>query len=457
MAPSQNSTASDAVLPASPLASDARERSDALDARDLEDDALDDPTQQLVDVFVTRPTDHKPASADDPDNPANNLQYPDDHPVGTNGDDEAGPELQEDVEENAEATQQEDPGESGNGGTDANTTTAIASATGASTIAAAEASASEPVAVNASGAGRGDIDTTANTISGGDTESGSAAAMRQAEEAPASMPVDSRSGDAAAGASSSGTNQGRPSRSHKEQQQAALQAKVAQAQQAAAASAAALAVAAASSGAATTTVPSMPLPGGLGHAGYAFPGLTGNGAAAALMGHPLVSVPMQAGRRAVRIAPMGVLPLPPQGGPHGGALMADLSGGASGFLGSMAAAAAAASAAVGADVGVTGSPGSAVNVVGEMRKGKRRGTGAGTALPEGISAEERTKQKRMLRNRESAARSRDKRKSRNIRLENSIQKHTMMREKVEVCFEELSAVVTDMQQVLKKHKLNLPG
>lgn len=68
-----------------------------------------------------------------------------------------------------------------------------------------------------------------------------------------------------------------------------------------------------------------------------------------------------------------------------------------------------------------------IRIPGEFPKGKRRGViaaigdGSGANSEEVIlSAEERMKQKRMLRNRESAARSRDKRRAKNVQLQEDI-------------------------------------
>jgi len=68
-----------------------------------------------------------------------------------------------------------------------------------------------------------------------------------------------------------------------------------------------------------------------------------------------------------------------------------------------------------------------IRIPGEFPKGKRRGiivaTGDGSGANSEevvLTAEERMKQKRMLRNRESAARSRDKRRAKNVQLQEDI-------------------------------------
>lgn len=223
---------------------------------------------------------------------------------------------------------------------------------------------------------------------------------------------------------------------------------------AAVASAAGLsAVAASSGGMVTSGLQSMGLPGGIATMGAPFGPfgpLAPNGAA--LMAHPLVSMPMSIGRRAVRIAPMGVLPLPPQGGAvvpemggqgSGGGMSGGESGGGGGGGGG--------------DVQMGGGGGGGAGVIGEMHKGKRRGVSGGAQVStEGMSQEERTKQKRMLRNRESAARSRDKRKTKNIQLEASISSYNEKRAAIEHVIGELQEAVDSMQQVLKKHNVALP-
>lgn len=164
-------------------------------------------------------------------------------------------------------------------------------------------------------------------------------------------------------------------------------------------SAARIAVAA-SNTTATTTVPSLPTT-------YPFVGVNGGVVSGVVGGSVVLGVPPQTMRRAVRIAPMGVLPLP-----RGG------------------------------ETGVE------VVVGGEITKGKRRGE-------RGVSADERTKQKRMLRNRESAARSRDKRRIKNKELERRIGELGKKRKKLEEVIGEMEGICEEVQSVLSKHNIQV--
>eukprot|EP00172_Hildenbrandia_rubra_P001270 Plantae.Rhodophyta-Hildenbrandia_rubra.ctg18152.p3 GENE.Plantae.Rhodophyta-Hildenbrandia_rubra.ctg18152~~Plantae.Rhodophyta-Hildenbrandia_rubra.ctg18152.p3 ORF type:complete len:238 (+),score=63.63 Plantae.Rhodophyta-Hildenbrandia_rubra.ctg18152:2612-3325(+) len=66
--------------------------------------------------------------------------------------------------------------------------------------------------------------------------------------------------------------------------------------------------------------------------------------------------------------------------------------------------------------------GSIVAIPTQQSKKKKRKKDSGVQPPEGLSAEEKAKWKRMLRNRESAARSRDRKKRKNLELEKSIER-----------------------------------
>ena len=74
---------------------------------------------------------------------------------------------------------------------------------------------------------------------------------------------------------------------------------------------------------------------------------------------------------------------------------------------------------------------------------------------EGLSVEERTKQKRMLRNRESAARSRDKQKTRNLQLQASIEELEERRTVVDSLISEMTEIITEMRNVLAKHSVKV--
>jgi hypothetical protein len=69
-----------------------------------------------------------------------------------------------------------------------------------------------------------------------------------------------------------------------------------------------------------------------------------------------------------------------------------------------------------------------------------------------LTPEERTKQRRMLRNRESAARSRDKRKHRNLELESSIAKLKASSENMQYLHAELTKLIGTMKAVVKNQK-----
>lgn len=210
-------------------------------------------------------------------------------------------------------------------------------------------------------------------------------------------------------------------------------------------------VAVSSSAMPASTVPAIQIPSGLsvGAAQYtAFPPLAPNGTP--IMSPSVVSVPLTVGRRAVRIAPMGVLPLPPQSS-VAASIVPDITNSASpGMVPS-------ASGSDGATIEshLNTSTGSAGATIGDMPKGKRRGAPGSSSNPEGMTPEERTKQKRMLRNRESAARSRDKRKSKNIQLEASIEEHKKRKIVLEKTLCELQDLVSSMQQELSTQKVQL--
>ncbi|CAN8063540.1 unnamed protein product [Agarophyton chilense] len=157
---------------------------------------------------------------------------------------------------------------------------------------------------------------------------------------------------------------------------------------------------------------------------YSFPAL----ANPSLLAHPFVSLPLQAPRRAVRIAPMGVLPLPP---PGAAALVADFHA---------------------ASVVPDEAP-----RLHEICKAKRRGSTVATVVSEqALSPEERTRQKRMLRNRESAARSRDKRRNRNIQLQRSIQRYRDKKKAMDEAIQELKLLCECMRHTLEKHNIAVP-
>lgn len=212
----------------------------------------------------------------------------------------------------------------------------------------------------------------------------------------------------------------------------------------------------------TTGIASIPLAHGL-PPGIAYQPFTSLQTSTPLMGTSLVSMPIQGHRRAVPIRPMGVIPLPPHGAvaPN---LIPDLQRQSNPEL--MAAAAAVAVAAglhndlTPTNVGIS-APGTVTqtrnsSTVGEMVKGKRRGLSSGVIISnDALTPEERTKQKRMLRNRESAARSRDKKKLKNKELEISIEKHKAKRAVMEKCIADLSDLVTEMKTVLKKHNITI--
>ena len=212
----------------------------------------------------------------------------------------------------------------------------------------------------------------------------------------------------------------------------------------------------------STSVPSIPLAHGL-PPGLAYQPFTSLQTSTPLMGTSLVSMPIQGHRRAVPIRPMGVIPLPPHGAvaPN---LISDLQRQSNPEL--MAAAAAVAVATglhnelnptnvgIGASGPVTQNRNT--SIVGEMVKGKRRGLSSGVVVSnDSLTPEERTKQKRMLRNRESAARSRDKKKLKNKELEISIEKHKAKRAIMEKCIADLSDLVSEMKTVLKKHNITI--
>ncbi len=93
----------------------------------------------------------------------------------------------------------------------------------------------------------------------------------------------------------------------------------------------------------------------------------------------------------------------------------------------------------------------AVTLPGEFPKGKRRGL-AGTPNGEGDAAltpEERMKQKRMLRNRESAARSRDKRRNRNVAMQQDIEARRARILAIDALYAELEALVEAARDTLR--------
>lgn len=180
-------------------------------------------------------------------------------------------------------------------------------------------------------------------------------------------------------------------------------------------------------------------------------------------------VPTGGSRRAVRIAPMGVAGAAP-------AVVPDVPRAAADVLQeeppeTVAVAAAAAMAAsesfqpvppqgdsVEASAGAEASEAAAAVLMNtELTKTKRRGTGGVVPISEDLmTPEERTKQKRMLRNRESAARSRDRRKTRDSALEKDIAKHTSRSVTLKALHCELLESVIAMRAVLEHHKVPLP-
>lgn len=368
MAPSQTSTASDAIMPDSPIAEAAGATIDAradLDAQEI-DGGLDT-AEDMVDVFDERPTSSNPSAQKASDELADSRRHS--------------------AEENAVQLYTEDPA-GGNSSDDAVEETVP----GDASTAPVEGSRMLSHADQAQGSG-------------------------ETKEMSGEEKVKARAEQAAATA----------------------------------ASAAALAAAAVTSGIAASTVPSMQIPSGMppGPPYPPFTPLAPNGAP--MMPHALVSVPLGLGRRAVRIAPMGVLPLPPQSGVTA-SLVPDLStSNASGLV-------VTANSGEGANMErqLNTSSGATGATIGDMPKGKRRGVQGATPInTEGMTPEERTKQKRMLRNRESAARSRDKRKTKNIQLESSIDKHKKKKAVLDQVISELQDVVDSMQQVLRNHKITL--
>lgn len=369
MAPSQTSTASDTIMPESPIAEAAGA---TLDARaDLDTQEIDgglDTAEDMVDVF-----DERPASS---------------NPSAQKASDELADARRRSAEENAVQLYTGDPAAAnGNSSDDAGGETVPAEASTASV----EGSRVLPQADQAQRTGR------------------------------------------------------------KKKASGLLEKVKAQAEQAAsaAASAAALAAAAVTSAIATSTVPAMQIPSGMPPGAPPYPPFTPlapNGAP--MIPHSLMSVPMAVGRRAVPIAPMGVLPLPPQSS-VAASLVPDLS------TSNVSALVTAASSVEVANVERhlnTPSVGTGTTI-GDMPKGKRRGLqGAAPISTEGMTPEERTKQKRMLRNRESAARSRDKRKTKNVQLEGSIEKYKKKKVVLDEMISELQEVVDSMQQVLRNHK-----
>lgn len=158
-------------------------------------------------------------------------------------------------------------------------------------------------------------------------------------------------------------------------------------------------------------------------AAYPYPTLAAN---PHLLAHQLVSLNTQAQRKTVRIAPLGVLPLPP---PGASTIVPDLHTNAI----------------------TTEDP----HRLGELSKSKRRGSNASPVVPEeALSPEERARQKRMLRNRESAARSRDKRRNRNIQLQSAIEKYKHKMKAMEEVILELNVFCQTMQRTLEKHNVS---
>lgn len=180
-----------------------------------------------------------------------------------------------------------------------------------------------------------------------------------------------------------------------------------------------LAPALAASSHALATIPLAPALG----AAYPFPAL----AAPHLLPHPLVSLPLQVPRRAVRIAPMGVMPLPP---PGTAAIVADF------------------------HAAVVAEENTRLN---ELSKSKRRTpTTSAIASEQALSPEEMARQKRMLRNRESAARSRDKRRNRNMKLQSSIERYRAKKKEIDSVMQELNALCQTMRSTLEKYNLSVP-
>lgn len=189
---------------------------------------------------------------------------------------------------------------------------------------------------------------------------------------------------------------------------------------------------------------------------------------ASLLTMPMaVPVPVPVPRRAVRIAPMGIVPLP-------GITTAPRVGVASASITSPSAPSAppapppppqnttSASSAAFIDTSTVGS----VTLNAHVKPSVARQISAGkhrdaintqvTPPADSLTAEERTKQKRMLRNRESAARSRDKQKTRNLQLQASISKLQARRAAVDTIVGDLSDIIDRMHIVLAEHHVDIP-
>lgn len=93
----------------------------------------------------------------------------------------------------------------------------------------------------------------------------------------------------------------------------------------------------------------------------------------------------------------------------------------------------------------------------ELSKSKRRTSTASAVVPEQtFSPEEMARQKRMLRNRESAARSRDKRRNRNMHLQSSIERYRDKKKEMDSAILELKALCQTMRSTLEKHNVSVP-
>lgn len=97
-------------------------------------------------------------------------------------------------------------------------------------------------------------------------------------------------------------------------------------------------------------------------------------------------------------------------------------------------------------------------VIQELNKSSEhiRQLGTEKAL-EDMSNEDKSKQKRMLRNRESAARSRDKQKSKNLKMESAIDKLVNQKLSIDKSIVEVSEVLEEMKALLKEYNVDVPS
>ena len=101
----------------------------------------------------------------------------------------------------------------------------------------------------------------------------------------------------------------------------------------------------------------------------------------------------------------------------------------------------------------------ATTLPGEFPKGKRRGVpGSTSGVTNGeadasMTPEERMKQKRMLRNRESAARSRDKRRNRNAAMQQDIEVRRAKISSIDAMCNELQAII-DAARITGSNPIN---